>query len=200
MYLIYFKLKKLVLIFVAIILVSFSLIEKKKSTHQTKIDLKSAYVFWRGSSSFISQRGTVKLKSGFLTIANKQLISGEFVVDMRTIHNREGLEKLEEHLKSVDFFEVEKYPTSKFVITNVIQEKNKVKITGNLTIKDITKSITVNGVILENDKSFLLKSEVFKLNRAEFHVKYMSKSFFKNLKDKFINDEVDMSFLIGINK
>lgn len=192
--------KKLVLIFVAIILVSFSLIEKENDTYQTKIDLKSAYIFWEGANSFRSHKGTVKLKSGFLTIANKQLISGEFVVDMTTIHNREGFEKLEEHLKSADFFEVEKYPTSKFVITNVAQEKNNVKITGNLTIKDITKSITVNGIILENDKSFLLRSEVFKLNRAEFHVKYMSKSFFKNLKDSFINDEVDMSFLIRVNK
>lgn len=190
--------KKIVLILIAIILVSFSLI--KKEVYQSKLDLNSAYVFWKGSNSFTSHKGTVKLKSGFLTIVNRELKSGEFVIDMATINNREGLEKLEKHLKSADFFEVEKYPTAKFVITKVINEAKKVKITGNLTIKNITKEVAFFGVVLENEKAYLLKSDVFIIDRAEFNIKYMSKSFFKNLKDKFIDDDVEMSFIVRANK
>lgn len=167
---------------------------------QSKLDLKSAYVFWKGSNPFTSHKGTVKLKSGFLTIVNRELKSGEFVIDMESISNREGIDKLENHLKSSDFFEVDKYPTSKFIITEVTNENQKIKITGDLTIKDITKKVSFFGVILENEKAYLLKSDVFKINRAEFNIKYMSKSFFKNLKDRFIDDEVEMSFLVRANK
>lgn len=195
--------KRVVLILIAIGLVSFSLIQKENDTsqsNQSKLDLKSAYVFWKGSNLFTSHRGTVKLKSGFLTIVNRELLSGEFVIDMTSISNREGIEKLENHLKSADFFEVDKYPTSKFKITEVTNENQKIKITGDLTIKDITKKVSFFGVILENEKAYLLKSDVFKIDRAEFNIKYMSKSFFKNLKDKFIDDEVEMSFIVRANK
>ena len=82
----------------------------------------------------------------------------------------------------------------------MVQKHNKVQITGDVTIKGITKQVSINGVILENDKAYIVRSEVFKLNRAEFNVKYMSKSFFKNLRDKFINDDVNMSFSLKILK
>lgn len=192
--------KRVTIVFIAIILASFSLQEKNIEEFQSNIVLKSAYIFWEGANPFTTHRGTVKLKSGYLTIVNSQLLSGKFVVDMTTIHNREGHKKLEKHLKSANFFEVEKYPTATFVITNVVQKHNKVQITGDVTIKGITKQVSVNGVILENDKAYIVRSEVFKLNRAEFNVKYMSKSFFKNLRDKFINDDVNMSFSLKILK
>jgi len=89
--------KRLVLILIAIGLVSFSLTQKENDTsqsNQSKLDLKSTYVFWKGSNLFTSHRGTVKLKSGFLTIVNRELLSGEFVIDMTSISNREGIEKL----------------------------------------------------------------------------------------------------------
>ena len=192
--------KKSVLIFAVVCVISFSFIGVKKDVYQSKLDLNSAYVFWRGSNLFASHKGTVKLKSGFLTIVNRELKSGEFIIDMTSIHNREGLEKLEKHLKSADFFEVEKYPTSKFVITKVTDENKKIKVTGNLTIKDITKEVDFFCVILENEKAYLLKSDAFTINRTDFNIKYLSKSFFKNLKDKFIEDEVEMSFIVRANK
>ena len=190
--------KRLILIFIAIVLVSFSFIEEK--VNQDTIDLKSSYVFWEGSNSFRNHRGIIKFKSGSVRIVNVNLKSGEFVVDMTTIFNREGLRKLEEHLKSADFFDVEKYPTARFLITNVAQEYNKVEISGDITIKGITKNVTINATILENNKAYLIRSGVFKLNRAEFNVRHLSKSFFKNLKDSFIEDEVDVSFSIRLNK
>ena len=192
--------KRIVLVIISFVLISFSLKEKNNNTYQSKLILKSAYVFWKGTSPFNTHRGTVKLKSGSLTIINRELKSGEFIIDMTSIHNREGIDKLETHLKSADFFEVKKYPTSKFSITGVTKENKKIKVTGKLTIKDVTKEVSFFCVILENEKAYLLKSDVFKINRAEFNIKYMSKSFFKNLKDHFIDDEIEMSFLVRANK
>jgi len=49
------------------------------------------------------------------------------------------------HLKSADFFEVEKYPTLKFESTTVTKKSgNDYEIEGNLTIRDITKLVKLN--------------------------------------------------------
>jgi hypothetical protein len=41
------------------------------------------------------------------------------------------------------------------------------------------------------------KSEKFNIDRAEFNVKYASKTFFDNLKDKFIDDAIELSFTVN---
>jgi polyisoprenoid-binding protein YceI len=80
------------------------------------------------------------------------------------------------------------------VITKVEKNEAKLSVTGNLTIKDITKSITIPASISTVDGVTVFKSETFEVNRADFNVKYGSKSFFDNLKDKFINDNMEFSF------
>ncbi|NLE98114.1 MAG: YceI family protein [Propionibacterium sp.] len=47
------------------------------------------------------------------------------------------------HLRSADFFEVEKYPTMTFKSTQYVVKGDTVEITGDLTIKDVTKSLTI---------------------------------------------------------
>jgi polyisoprenoid-binding protein YceI len=106
----------------------------------------------------------------------------------------EGAAKIEGHLKAADFFDVATYPTSKFVITKVGEENGKLAVTGNLQIKDVTKSITIPAMLSMENGVTVFKSETFNINRADFNVKYGSKSFFDNLKDKFIDDLIEMSF------
>jgi len=50
-------------------------------------------------------------------------------------------EKRDNHLKSPDFFDVEKFPEMKFVMTEYKGDKNGGKAKGNLTIKDVTKPV-----------------------------------------------------------
>ncbi len=163
--------KRIILIFIAI--VSFSFIEEK--VDQDAIDLKSSYVFWEGSNSFRNHRGIIKFKSGSVKIIN-------------------GV------LKSADFFEVAAYPTAKFVITKVEESAGKLSVTGNLNIKDVTKSITIPAMLSEIDGSYIFKSDKFNIDRADFNVKYKSKKFFDNLKGKFVNDLVEMSFEVKASK
>ena len=74
-------------------------------------------------------------------------------------------------------------------------------ITGNFTLKDITKSITIPASINpgEND-SINIKSDVFSIDRTEFGVTYSSKKFDAALKDKFINDLIEICFDISAKK
>ena len=144
----------------------------------------------------------VSLKSGSLVIEGSELVEGEFIINMGTIANvdmkgTDGAGKIEGHLKSEDFFDVAKYPTSKFVITKVEEtEDGKLEVTGKLTIKDITKSITIPATISTKAGVTTFKSETFNINRTDFNVRYGSKSFFDNLKDKFIDDIMEMSFVV----
>ena len=96
--------------------------------------------------------------------------------------------KLDGHLKSADFFGVETHTTSKLVFTKVeASGKNSYKVTGDLTIKGITKPVTFDVSIYGSKATATLK-----VDRAEYDVRYGSGSFFDNLGDKTIYDEFDL--------
>ncbi len=129
------------------------------------------------------------------------LTQGVFVVDMNSITNTDmagsnGAAKLEGHLKASDFFDVAVYPTAKFVITSVVDTEGKLAVTGNLTIKNTTKSITIPATIATTDGITTFKSETFTIDRTDFGVVYASKKLDAALKDKFINDLMEMSFSV----
>ena len=158
------------------------------------VNIAESSLLWKGFKPTGSHNGTVKLTSGAMSVSNGVITAGEFVIDMNSVADADGSARLDGHLKSADFFDVAKYPTSKFVVTSSELKEGKVMVTGNLTIKDVTKSITIPATISEAEGVITFKSETFELNRADFNVKYGSKSFFDNLKDKFINDNMEMSF------
>ena len=108
----------------------------------------------------------------------------------------DGAGKIVKHLKAPDFFDVGVYPTSKFVITSVLEVEGRLAVTGNLTIKDVTKNITIPATVSTTDGKTTFKSEVFNIDRADFNVKYGSKRWIEGLKDKFIDDLVEMSFTV----
>ena len=177
----------------------------KSASGINNVDVTTSVLNWKGSKPTGDHNGTVSLKSGGLLVENGKITAGEFIVDMNTIVNldmkgKKGATNIVNHLKSADFFEVAAYPTAKFVITKVEENAGKLAVTGNLNIKDVTKSITIPATLSEVDGSYIFKSENFNIDRADFNVKYKSKKFFDNLKDKFVNDLVEMSFEVKASK
>lgn len=177
----------------------------EKTASLNNVDLAASMLTWKGTKPTGAHNGTVALKEGSLMVENGTLKGGNFVVDMSSIKNLdiEDAKKsanLVGHLTSADFFDVAKYPTSSFVITSVEEKEGKLAVTGNLTIKDVTKSITIPAMLSESEGVVTFKSEVFNIDRADFNVKYGSKKFFDNLKDKFIDDLVEMSFEVKTKK
>ena len=80
------------------------------------IKVDDSKVVWKGYKVTGSHEGTISIKSGSLVFDNEKLTGGEFVMDMTTIGatdlEGEYKGKLDGHLKSDDFFGVEKYPTA----------------------------------------------------------------------------------------
>lgn len=84
----------------------------------------------------------------------------------------------DDHLRSADFFDVEKYPAMTFESSRIekVDDKNY-KLHGKLQIKDVTKDVTFDvvygGVVKAEDGSetlgFIAKN---KINRLDYHVAY----------------------------
>lgn len=157
-----------------------------------KVEVKSSKIVWKGYKVVGSHEGTLDLKSGSLSFDNEQLIGGEFVIDMSSLIctdlSGEYKGKLEGHLKSGDFFDVDKFPSSSLNFTAVTSSgKNSYDIAANLTIKGITKPISFKASVYGNKATANIK-----VDRTKFNVKYGSGSFFEGLKDNMIYDEFDL--------
>ncbi len=171
-----------------------------------KVNVLESSVAWKGNKPTGSHNGDIKILNGLFDIENGALKAGEFTIDMKSINCLDleagkGKEKLEGHLNNVDFFDVEKFPTAKFVVTSSEVKDGKTNVTGNFTLKEITKSITIPVTITEGEDGVAtFKSDVFNVDRTEFGVTYSSKKFDAALKDKFINDLMEISFDIKAKK
>ncbi|MDG4715447.1 YceI family protein [Winogradskyella marincola] len=158
------------------------------------INLEKSVVKWKGSMlfSFGNHFGTVDFKAGSLEFENNEIKDGSFVVDMTTIVNTDGdySEDLVNHLKNEDFFDVEKFPESKleFIGFEKVND-NRLKIDANLTVKDVTKPVTLYNVDYFPEERRL--STKFKIDRTEFGINYNSKGFAK-VKDYAISDAVEL--------
>ena len=156
-----------------------------------------ASIKWIASKVGGTHFGTIALKEGHLNWDHDKITSGKFVVDMTSIKNTdledEGYnKKLIDHLKSEDFFGVEKFPEAVLEITgSTAFENNKSNVKANLTIRGITHPIAFE--VAEEANRLLAKLTI---DRSKYDVKYSSKSFFKNLGDKLIYDNFTLEITI----
>jgi polyisoprenoid-binding protein YceI len=167
-----------------------------QSATKYTVDVANSVIHWKGFKPMGSQSGTIKIKNGFIEVENLKLSKGFFIANMNTIKDEKGSAKLVKHLKSVDFFDVETFPTAIFTIKSVKNIKEKTFLVGDLTIKNITKQMTVPVDIFIDESAIHITTATFKVNRADFNITYKSKSFFANLKDKFIRDDFDLQVVI----
>ena len=160
---------------------------------ETKVNVEKSQISWKGYKVTGQHHGKIALKDGSLTWENGMLTGCSFSIDMSSIScedlQGESNDKLVGHLKSEDFFGVEKFPVSTFVITQVVSRgtPGDYKIVGNLTIKGITKEVRFMAKADPNNATATMT-----IDRSEFNIRYGSGSFFENLGDKTIYDEFDL--------
>jgi len=174
--------------------------EVKKENTTQDLQKVNDVIVWKGYKPTGSHNGTIDVKSSEFKFDGEKLVGGVVVFDMSSvkcldIEDANDNKDFVDHLKGEDFFDVEKHPTSKFELTKVIfQKDSSLQVIGDLTLNGITKEIKFAANLNNN----IFKSKIIKIDRTDFGVKYKSKKFFDNLKDKFINDEFDISFVIKL--
>lgn len=159
------------------------------------IDPAASTLKWTAEKLAGKHNGTVKIKSGEIEVEDGKLLSGTFDIDMTTlentdISNNEMKGKLLSHLKSADFFDVENHGSATFKVTGVEGDN----ITGDLTIKGITKPVSFS-VELKEDGDQIATIARIEVDRTEFDIKFRSGRFFKDLGDALIKD----IFIIDLN-
>jgi polyisoprenoid-binding protein YceI len=104
----------------------------------------------------------------------------------------EWKQKLEGHLKSDDFFSVDKHPEATLVVKKVnSHNNNSYKLTGDLTIKGITHTVDFSLIIYEDR----VESELT-FDRSKYDIQFGSGSFFENLGDNLILDEITLDITL----
>tara|TARA_B100001093_G_C26857137_1_gene1027978 strand:+ start:5157 stop:5732 length:576 start_codon:yes stop_codon:yes gene_type:complete len=161
------------------------------------INTEKSIVKWKGEKLTGFHEGVISIKAANLTFNNDELTGGEVTIDMSTINCTDlsgpYKNKLEEHLNSDDFFNVSDYPLSTLKINKCTKVNNsKFSVVADLTIKDVTESIEFETELIDN----LAIAEI-NIDRTKFDIKYSSGSFFKNLGDKLIYD--DFNITVSIN-
>lgn len=172
------------------------------------VDATASKVTWTGSKPTGEHTGTVDVSNGTITMTDGNLTAGSFTMDMNTINctdlDGDGKLGLEAHLKGTrkpeevdDFFNVPKYPTAKFEITKVTKLVNDPDashlVYGNLTLKGVSKEVGIKANVSTTDGGVHVTAPDFTINRTDWGIKFMSKNFMDNLKDKFIDDDIKLS-------
>lgn len=141
-----------------------------------------------------SHNGTVDLKSGNIVMKNNQVIGGTFVLDMTSLTSTdltgEYQTKLNNHLKTGDFFEVEKHPTASYTITSLKKNNDKIYnyiVNGNLTLKGKTNPVSFPAKITYSKGVVSLVSNKFSFDRQKFDVAYQS-----TMQDVLVKNDIDM--------
>ncbi len=188
--------------------------EETQATQELMIDPSASAVTWIGTKPAGQHNGTLGITSDSkLMVENGTLTGGTITIDMKDlkvldIEAAEDNAKLVGHLQSPDFFAVETYPTSTFTITNVeaidastievvegahSTENPTHKITGNLKMMDVEKSISFYANVAMPSEGQVKASAKFNIDRTEFNVSHMAEGTAK-VKDQFINNTVNVGF------
>lgn len=169
-----------------------------------KVDTMNSRVEWKGYKVLKSDQtthfGTIRFESGDVTVKDGKLQSGKFVADINTLENvdlkgdEEMKAKLEGHLKSADFFEVEKFPTASYEITKVTEAKSgdyNTILDGNLTIKGITKPVQFKANVTVENENVSIATEPTDINREDYGLKFEIP-----LENGLLNKEINLQILI----
>ncbi|SNC65402.1 Polyisoprenoid-binding protein YceI [Hymenobacter gelipurpurascens] len=167
-----------------------------------KVQPQLSSLGWTGKKIGGQHSGTISLKEGIVLVKGSQIVGGTIVADMTSLKNTDLTDadynaKLVGHLKSEDFFGVEKNPTATFVITSIKPLKgdaagNNAIITGNLTIKGKTNPLSFPAKVgVKNGVA--AASGTATIDRTKYGVTFGS-TLFGTAADKAVEDNFSLSF------
>jgi polyisoprenoid-binding protein YceI len=120
--------------------------------------------------------------SGAFKVADGKIVGApEIKIEMTSTWSDN--DRLTGHLKSPDFFDVGKFPVTTFTVTGIEAAEGQQKVTGNLFLHGVTKSISFPATVNVTDDAVTVKAD-FAINRKDFNINYPGKP------DDLIRDNV----------
>lgn len=185
-----------------------AVIQEKQETSdaqgmQFTADTSDSKVRFTGNGVGKNHKGNFRLTEGNVAVENDRITGGSFVINIRSmdLDEKGGVfdEKLRPHLMSGDFFDAEKFGTAKFEITGVkpyeandkdtsVVDGANFTVSGNLTLKDVTKNISFPAKIDLDGNTLKAKAD-FDIDRTQWQMNYGND---KTLGNKFISETVNI--------
>lgn len=185
-------------------------VTKQEDTQTYKNIAKGSRVKWSAAhfGGVQGRFGTVQLISGNVLVNNDEVTNGNFVIGLNSLSvdnfGPEGKQKesLEAHLKNEDFFNIGKFPTIAFEITDINRTTGDYnsEITGNLTILETTKSVTFKANIAIHPEAVAINSVDFKINRQDWGLSYNTEGDVGVPKDYLIDDNIGLTINVKVEK
>jgi polyisoprenoid-binding protein YceI len=182
--------------------------DAKAKTAEVTLKKVEGQIKWVGYGVGKSHAGTINVKSGEVVLDKKDVPKQiSFVLDMKALDTKDS-DKLKGHLKSPDFFDVEKYPEATFKSTSVTVENSSKDgvspyiVKGDLTIKDKTAPIEFAVQVVKKDGKFTATASTEIKDRTQFGIVYHSKQFetASKLGDKLIEDNIKIDIEVSAQK
>ncbi|HLW14100.1 MAG TPA: YceI family protein [Flavobacteriaceae bacterium] len=167
------------------------------------IDAQNSTIKWEGYKPGTTHDGLVALQEGKFILKDKQIVEGNFVIDMASIEvldlEGEYKERLENHLTGHlegtegQFFDVGEFPTANFKVKGTSLVDGTPFLVGDLTLKEKTNEVSFPfEVEMVDNQVVSIKTAPFIIDRSKWDIKFKSKSFFENLGDNFISDDIQL--------
>ena len=166
---------------------------------------------WEGFKTYAPAKhdGLITITEGSIMTEGSEIVGGLFTIDMNSIAlndmqpENEYYGKLVGHLKSDDFFNTEMFPASKFEITSVEasvgEGGNTHLISGNLTMRDVTKNITFPAKVMMHDDMIHLSAPSFTIDRTQWNVMFNSTNTLGDLTDKVKENLIDHNIKLDLD-
>lgn len=175
-------------------------------TKTLKVDTKNSNIAWVGKKIAGQHNGSLSLSDGKVIVSNQKLAGGEFTIDLNSLScedlTDEGYnKKLIGVIKSKDFFDIINFPTATVKINKVEKytaTEDKYKVIADVTIKGITNPVTFNAFFSAKDNKYSGNAAIV-IDRTKWDIKYGSASFFDNIGDRAIKDEIELNVSLKTN-
>jgi rhodanese-related sulfurtransferase len=186
-------------------------IEPKSLDGTYRVEVEKSMFEWIGRNLNNRHHGRISIQSGEIVIRGGIPSAGKIVLDMNTVSNLDLQEpawhdRLLHHLKSEDFFAVERFPTASFRLTGwekgdggSPEAPNGLAI-GDLTIKDITRPVRVSAIVAPQMDRSLKAHAFFDLDRTLWDASYGSGKLYERLGMHLVHDLISLELFVLAQK
>lgn len=172
-----------------------------------RVDTGLSRLEWTGRNLNNRHHGSIGIQSGEMVMAGGSLAGGSVVLDMQSIDNQDLQDPawhdlLVRHLKSEDFFAVERFPTASFRFTGWeagagdTQEAPDGTVTGELTIKGITREVRFPAIVAPQGDGSIKAHALFDIDRTLWEVGYGSGKLFERLGMHLVHDMITLELFV----
>jgi polyisoprenoid-binding protein YceI len=177
----------------------------QKAHTPAMVDLGKSVIEWTGKKLTGEHYGEIKLSDGQLNFQADRLIGGSFEIDMASIvctdiTDAKSNKRLVDHLKSDEFFSVNRFPKARLDLSKVTYRTDtQYDVTGKVTIKGKSDIVSF-PVQFKTLNGTRWVEAAFVIDRSKFDVRFGSQSFFENLGDTMVYDDIDIKVRLMLNE